>query len=181
MNSVDTSRRLTRVPCPGISDKLRRSAWLFVEAVFYRLSPVPLHGWRRFLLRCFGASVGSGSHPYPSARVWAPWNLAMGAGSCLGPKVICYSVAQVTLEPQSVVSQGAHLCSATHDHRDPDFPLVVGPITIGCEAWVAADAFVGPGVTIGARAVAGARAVVVKDVAPGLIVAGNPARVVSKR
>lgn len=105
----------------------------------------------------------------------------MGAQSCLGPRVICYNVGQVNLGPDAIVSQGAHLCAATHDHRDPAFPLVIGVIDIGAAAWIAAEAFVGPGVHIGERAMACARAVVVKDVAAHEVVAGNPARAIATR
>jgi putative colanic acid biosynthesis acetyltransferase WcaF len=154
---------------------------MLVQATLFRWSPVPLHGWRRFLLRVFGAEVGLGAAPYPSARIWAPWNLRMKPRSCLGPQVICYSAALVTIGADAIVSQHAHLCAATHDHRDPAFPLVVGPIEVGDGAWVAADAFVGPGVKIGSRAVVAARTVVVRDVAEGMVVAGNPARTVGTR
>ena len=85
------------------------------------------------------------------------------------------------LGADAVVSQGAHLCAATHDYQDPAFPLVVGDIEVGAGAWVAADAFVGPGVAIGDRAVVGARAVVVKDVEASRVVVGNPARPVGVR
>jgi putative colanic acid biosynthesis acetyltransferase WcaF len=60
-------------------------------------------------------------------------------------------------------------------------PLVKLPINIGDWAWVAADAFVGPGVTIGRGAVVGARSVVVRDVPPDVVVAGNPARILGPR
>lgn len=168
--------RLRPVPPPTNSDKVRRLLWSFIEATVYQWSPVPLHGWRRLLLRFFGARIGLGAHVYPSARIWAPWNLEMGTRSCLGPRCICYAVGRVRLGTGALVSQGAHLCGATHDHRDPAFPLVIGDIELGTGAWVAADAFVGPGVKIGDRAVVGARAVVFKDVEAGWVVVGNPAR-----
>jgi len=173
--------RLHRMPAPSLADKVRRVLWLCVEASLYRCSPTPLHAWRRFLLRLFGASIGPGAHPYPGARIWAPWNLSMEADSCLGPRVICYSVSKITLGAGSVVSQGAHLCAASHDFRDAGFPLTGGAIHIGPGAWIAADAFVGPGVNIGQGAVLGARAVAMKDVAPQAIVVGNPARHVGER
>jgi putative colanic acid biosynthesis acetyltransferase WcaF len=122
-----------------------------------------------------------GVHPYPSARIWAPWNLKLGPYSCIGPRVICYSVGLIELGSHAIISQGVHLCAASHDHRDPEFPLVVGSIRIADHAWVAADAFVGPGVIIMDRAVVGARAVVTKHVAPGTVVVGNPARAVGIR
>lgn len=174
-------QRLRHHSSPSVGDKLRRLAWAIVQATAYRWSPVPMHGWRCFLLCAFGADVAADAHPYPSARIWAPWNLRMEPQSCLGPFVNCYSVATVALRAGAIVSQHAHLCAATHDHRDPAFPLVVGAIEIGEGAWVAAGAFVGPGVSIAPFAVVAARAVVVKDVAQGVIVAGNPARPVGTR
>lgn len=172
---------LRRAPPPSRGHKLRRLVWIAVQNTAFRWSPVPLHAWRRSLLRLFGAKVRSGAHPYPDAVIWAPWNLVMETNSCLGPRVMCYSAGIVHLGESAVVSQGAHLCGATHDHRDPTFPLVIGNIVIGANAWVAADAFIGPGVTVGPGAVVGARSVAVRDVPPGAIVAGNPATVVSKR
>jgi putative colanic acid biosynthesis acetyltransferase WcaF len=173
--------RVRSVPPPSGLDKLRRLLWGMVQATLYRWSPVAFHGWRRLLLRLFGANVGTGAHPYPSARIWAPWNLEMGDRSCLGPRSICYTVGRVRLGADAIVSQGAHLCAATHDHRDPTFPLVVGDIKVGAGAWVAADAFIGPGVAIGDGAVVGARAVVVKDVEACRVVVGNPARFIGVR
>jgi len=165
----------------GLANRFGRVAWQVVWATLYRYSPTPLHGWRRFLLRCFAAKVRRGAHPYPRARIWAPWNLIMGEHSGLANDVDCYSVAPVTIGEFATVSQHAHLCAATHDYDDPEFHLVPKSITIGARAWVAAGAFVGPGVTIGEGAVVGARGVVVKDVPPWTVVAGNPARVIKQR
>ena len=49
------------------------------------------------------------------------------------------------------------------------------------KAWVAAEAFVGPGVTIGEGAVVGARAAVFKNVTPWTVVGGNPAKYIKDR
>lgn len=176
---VDAWIRLQVVPPPNLKDKLRRLVWGSIQGTFYRWSPTPMHAWRCAILRLFGAQIGRDAHPYPDARIWAPWNLEMGPGSCLGPRSICYSVGRIRLGRDAVVSQGAHLCAATHDHRDAGFPLVAGGIEIGDGAWVAADAFIGPGVTVGEGAVVGARGVVMKDVVPDAVVVGNPARAVS--
>ncbi len=161
-------------------NRARRVLWGAVWRLAYRPSPRLLHGWRRFLLRLFGADIEDGAHPYPSARIWAPWNLTMGEGSCLGDHVRCYSVDRVTLEPYATVSQYSFLCTASHDYRVDGMPLITGPITIGRHAWVAADAFIGPGVRVGERAVVGARASVFRHVDPWTVVGGNPARVIRK-
>lgn len=79
------------------------------------------------------------------------------------------------------ISQYSFLCTASHDIADPHLRLIHAPIRIDDAAWVAADAFVGPGVHIGAGAVVGARASVFKDVDPWTVVCGNPARLLKKR
>lgn len=165
----------------SVTNRVCRLIWSVVWCLLYRPSPSAFHGWRRFLLRCFGAKVGRGAHPYPSAKIWAPWQLVMGDHSCLGPGVDCYNVARITLGEFAIVSQRSFLCSATHDYSDQAFPLVTKPITIQTRAWVAAEAFVGPGVTVGQGAVVGARACVTKDVQDWMVVAGNPARVIKRR
>lgn len=162
-------------------NRVARVAWALVYALCYRPSPVLLHGWRRFLLRCFGASIGPGAHPYPSVRIWAPWNLTMERDSCLGHRVDCYSVAPIRIGEGAVVSQDVHLCTASHDYRDAAFPLISAPIVVGPLAWVAAAAFVGPGVTVGDGAVVGAASVVFRDVEPWTVVAGNPACSIKRR
>ena len=165
----------------SLTNRASRTAWVALWLIFARSTPRFLHGWRSLLLRLCGAAVGQGAHPYPSCRIWAPWNLQMGEHSCLAERVDCYSVDKITLGAFSVVSQDAVLCTATHDYNLPDFPIVTRPIEVGAHAWVAAGAFIGPGVTIGEGAVVGARAVVFKDVPAWTIVAGNPARWIGNR
>jgi putative colanic acid biosynthesis acetyltransferase WcaF len=155
--------------------------WNIVWTLLYRTSPTPLHWWRRMLLRAFGASIDGGAHPYPRARIWAPWNLRMGLNSCLADDVDCYCVAAVTLGRHATVSQYTYLCSASHDYTQLAMPLVVAPINIEDEAWVAADVFIGPGVTVGHGAVVGARSTVIDDVAAWHVVAGSPPRQLGTR
>jgi putative colanic acid biosynthesis acetyltransferase WcaF len=128
----------------------------------------------------FGAKIARDAYAHPSVKIWAPWNLEMGSLSCLGPHVDCYCVDKVVIGSRATVSQYSFLCTATHDYRDPRMPLVTAPIMIGERAWVAADAFIGPGVTIGEGAVVGARASVFRNVDPWTVVGGNPARIIKK-
>ncbi len=95
--------------------------------------------------------------------------------SCLANYVDCYCVAPIRLGAHATVSQYSYLCAASHDYRNIDMPLVVAPIVIEAEAWVAADVFVGPGVKIGEGAVVGARSTVIHDVEAWSVVAGSPA------
>lgn len=178
---MTTTRQAPQRTVLTMRNRIARVLWRAVWATAYRWSPTPLHGWRRLLLRLFGAEIGAGAHPYPRARIWAPWNLTMGAHSSLANDVDCYSVAPVRLGDHVTVSQYSFLCTAGHDYRDVTMPLISAPIVIGRRAWIAADCFVGPGVTIGEGAVVGARSTVIHDVGPWLVVAGHPAQPRGKR
>jgi putative colanic acid biosynthesis acetyltransferase WcaF len=165
-----------------LSSKLLRVIWNFVWLFLFRPTPRGmLYGWRRFLLRIFGAKIGKGANILPSCKVWAPWNLTVGDFSCLSEDVDCYAVDKITIGAQAVISQEAFLCCASHDISSPIMELTCKPVVIGDNAWVAARAFVAPGVTVGEGAVVAACAVVTEDVAPWSVVAGNPARFIKKR
>lgn len=172
---------LTVQPPPGRANKAARAVWSVVWLLLYRPSPRPFHGWRRMLLRLFGAKVGTGALAYPSATIWAPWNLTLDAGATLGDQVDCYNVAHVRLGAGAVVSQRAYLCTASRDVDTPGKPLMTAPIVLAGDAWVAAEAYIAPGVTVGEGGVAAARAVVTRDIAPWTVVAGNPARLIRQR
>ncbi|HEY6008458.1 MAG TPA: hypothetical protein VIU40_09070 [Geobacteraceae bacterium] len=118
---------------------------------------------------------------YPSTRIYFPWNLSVGDWSAIGEEALIYNLGRVTIGERVTISHRAHLCAGTHDYTRPDLPLLRPGITIGDEAWVCTEAFIGPGVSVGAGAVVGARAVVVKDVAAWSVVAGNPARFIKQR
>lgn len=133
------------------------------------------------MLCAFGARVARGAHIYPSTKIWAPWNLDVREGGCLGPFVDCYNVASVFIGSDAIVSQYSYLCTATHDYTDASFPLTSSPIRIETKAWIAADVFVGPGVHVGEGAVVGARSSVFRDIPPWTVAVGSPARPVRHR
>ena len=171
---------LQQLDRPSGLNKLARLAWLTGYFLLFRFTPTPLHGWRRQILRLFGAKIGSGAVIYPSARIWAPWNLEVEADATVGWDCELYNVAFIRIGRQAIVSQHAYVCSATHDLRN-EFQLLAAPINIGTNAWIAAGAFVGPGVTVGEGAVVGAQCVVTRPVEDWSIVVGNPARTVGTR
>jgi len=177
-NTVDLS--VCRSP-HSLKNRILRVLWSWVWLLLYRPSPTLCHGWRRMLLRLFGARIGKGVHVYPSSKIWAPWNLVMDNHSCLAESVDCYCVDKIHLGAHATVSQYSYLCSASHDYTRPTMPLTTAPILIGSGAWIAADAFIGPGVTIGEGAIVGVRSTVLKDVEPWTVVAGIPARKIKDR
>ncbi len=165
----------------GLGNRFGRAAWGLVYVLLFRPSPRILHGWRNLLLRLFGAKLHRTARVYPRVRVWAPWNLTMADHSCLGDDVDCYCVAPVTIGASTTVSQYCYLCAATHDHEDPEHPLVPKPITIGARCWLAADVFVAPGVTIADGTVVGARSAVFSDLPEWVMAMGTPAKPVGER
>ena len=182
MNSPANKVDISHCPSPhSLRSRLARVGWNWVWTFLYRPSPRPFHGWRRFLLRCFGAKIGRGVHAYPAAKIWAPWNLEMGDYSCLSQNVDCYCVAKIKIGAHATVSQYSFLCAASHDVERPHMPLIMAPITIADGAWIAADVFIGPGVTVGEGAVVGARSSVFRSVEPWSVVVGNPARFLEPR
>lgn len=168
-------------PSFSLSHRLFRLVWNVTWALLGSWTPVPLYGWRRFVLRCFGARLASTARVYPKTTIWYPPNLIMGHHSVMGPGVICYNMDRISIGDYAIISQRAHLCGGTHDPDDPHFQLQPKPIAIENKAWVATEAFVGPGVTVGQGAVLGARAVTVKNLAPWSINAGNPAKRIRDR
>jgi len=133
------------------------------------------------MLRAFGAKIGKQVHIYPTVKIAMPWNLEVGHFSAIGDHAIVYCLGQVFLGERVTISQYAHLCAGTHDYTDATLPLIKSPICIEDDAWICADAFVGPGITIGQAAVVGARSVAFKNVPKNTVVAGNPAVEKKKR
>ena len=163
------------------AEVLRRWVWLAVQSTLFRWSPRPLHGFRAALLRLFGADISGPVVIFPTARIIYPWKLSLAPRSMVGPHVNLYNLAPIRLETGANLSQFCHLCAGSHDFARWSMPLVTGPITIGRNAWLGADVFVGPGVTIGELAVIGARAVVVGDQPPRQVCVGSPCRPIRAR
>jgi len=159
----------------SFADKLRRYLWSLVQASLFQFSPQRAFAWRRFLLELFGAKLESTSYVYPSTKIRDPRYLQVGCHSAIGPGVEVYSVDRIVIGNHCTVSMQAFLCTGSHDLADPHMQLTHAPIIIEDGAWVCARAFVGPGVRIGQGAVVAACAVVVKDIDPWTVVAGNPA------
>lgn len=166
----------------SLKHQIDRMLWGWVWALCARWLPRSVgSGWKRFLLRLFGAQIAPTAVVYSSAKVYYPANLVMEAYSCLASEVDCYNVALIKIGANTTVSQGAYLCTASHDITDPLNHLITAPIIIEDQAWVGAKAFINMGVTIGQGAVVGATASVYKNVEPWTVVGGNPAKVIKKR
>jgi putative colanic acid biosynthesis acetyltransferase WcaF len=165
----------------GVGNRVARVLWGLTYVLLFRCSPRPLHRWRNWLLRLFGAKLHPTARVYSRARIWGPWNLTMAEYATISDDVDVYCVDSITLGAHATVSQYCYLCGATHEFEDVHFPLVPRPIAIGRRAWLAADVFVAPGITIGEGTVVAARSSVVKDLPPWVVAMGTPAQPVRPR
>ena len=155
--------------------------WWLVQSLLFHPSPQVFYGWRRFLLRLFGGRIGKGVLIRPSATITYPWKVTIGDWSWVGDQATLYSLGEITIGDNAVISQHSYLCAASHDYARPTFDLYAKAIRVEPEAWIAAHVFVGPGVTVGRGAVVGACSVVLEDVPAGMICAGHPMKVLRPR
>jgi len=155
--------------------------WWIVQDTLFRWSPQFMYGWRRFLLRLFGAKVGKKVLIRPTAKVTFPWKVRIGDYSWIGDDVVLYSLGEIEIGDNVVISQRSYICTGSHDYTKVDFPIFAKKVVIEDEVWLATDVFVAPGVKIGRGTVVGARSSVFKDLPPGKVCIGNPAKPVKDR
>ena len=162
--------------------KLKRLIWTLVWGVFASWMPYYVgKSWRILLVRLFGLKYNYGIAIYPTARIWAPWNVEMGAHVAIDDRVNLYSADKIIIGTKVAISREAFICTASHDITKPNRPLVTAPIKIEDGVWIGARAIVLPGVTIGEGAVVAAGSVVTRNVDPWSVVGGNPAKVLKTR
>lgn len=155
--------------------------WWMIQATLFRLSPQFMYGWRRFLLRLFGAKVGKKVIVRPTVRITYPWKVSIGDYSWIGDDVVLYSLGEIEIGNHVVISQKAYLCTGSHDYKEEDFPIFAKKIKIKDECWLATDVFVAPGITIDHGTVIGARSSVYSDMPAYKVCIGNPAKVTQDR
>ncbi len=155
--------------------------WWAVQAIVFKPLPQICYPLRRFILRAFGARIGRGVRIRPGVEVTYPWKVSIGENSWIGDNVTLYSLGEISVGHNTVVSQNSYVCAADHDYTDPAFPIRARPVTIEDEVWIASDVWVGPGVTIGAGAVVGARSTVTRDQPRAMVCAGSPCKPIKPR
>lgn len=175
------ARPLEGGPAFSLTNRISRVLWRGTWLLLARWTPPPFHPWRALLLRAFGAHIGKGVQLYSSVRVWLPANLEIGDNCMIGPNVQLYNQGRIAIGARTIISQGAYVCASTHDISDYHFQLQLRPIAIGSQCWIAADAFVGPGVTMQDRAVLAARGALFTNAEEDGVYRGNPAEFIKKR
>lgn len=159
--------------------KFLRMSWFLLGFVFYLPKQFSLA--RVLLLRLYGAKIGKACLVCANVKIWMPWNLELGDYVAIGKGVEIYNFGKVSIGNQSLISQRSFLCTASHDYTHPHYPLIWKNIEIGSQCWLAAEAYVGPGVKIGDGSIIGARSVVTKNIPDWQVCAGNPCKIIKER
>ena len=155
--------------------------WWIVQTMLFSTSPQIMFGWRRFLLRCFGAKIGKKVLIRPSVKTTYPWNLSIGDYSWIGDEVVLYSLGEIEIGYHTVISQRSYICTASHKYNVPEFSIYSEKVSIGAQCWLAADVYVAPGLTIEDGVVVGARSTVLSDLKGYKVYAGSPVKCIKDR
>lgn len=161
--------------------KLVRVIWHFINALFFASALLPSYRLKRSLLRLFGAKIGRNVVIKPGVSVKAPWMLEIGDNTWVGEKAWIDCLGPVKIGANCCISQGAYLCTGSHDYREPTFDLIIRPIVIEDGAWIACRATVTQGVTVGTHAVLAAGSTLSHDAEAWMIYRGTPATPVKRR
>ena len=155
--------------------------WWLVQSILFSNSPQFMYGFRRFLLRLFDAKIGKNVIIRPTAKITYPWKISIGDFSMIGDDVVLYSLGEIEIGKNVVISQKSYICAASHDYLKSDFPIFAKKVTIEDQCWLATDVFVAPGITIGKGTVVGSRSSVYKDLPSNKVCIGNPAKIIRER
>lgn len=153
----------------------KEALWVLIKLIFF-LNPWPWPSMLRVaFLRLFGAKIGDRVVIRAGVNITFPWRLTLGDDVWIGDEVFILSLAPVLIESDVCISHRAFLCTGSHRFKSAGFNLITKPIKINRGSWVAAQAFIAPGIEIGLDSMVCAGSVVLENVPPGTMVRGNPA------
>ena len=161
--------------------KVTTQIWWIVQSTLFSWSPQFFFGWRRILLRSFGAKIGKDVKIRSSAKITYPWNLTVGDYSWIGDECVLYNLAQITIGDNAVISHKSYLNTGGHRYDKVSYDIFAEPVVIGDECWITTDVYVAAGITIGKGTIVGARSSVLKDLPGGMICVGTPAKPIKER
>jgi maltose O-acetyltransferase len=135
---------------------------------------------RARLLRLLLGDVGEGVVIQPTFRCDYGSNISIGAGTFVNYDCVLLDVVPIRIGAACQIATRVQLLAATHP-VDPEARRAGwesgSPITIGDNVWLGGGVIVCPGVSIGDDTVVGAGSVVTRDLPPGVVAFGNPARI----
>jgi len=169
---IDLTSYDNRSYVPGRSLFIR-TLWYFISLAVFESGWIPLSRPKRWLLRLFGASIGSGLVIKPHVWIKYPWRLVVGDHCWIGQGASIDNLADVQLGNHVCLSQQVYICTGSHDYRRPSFDLITRPVKLGNGVWLGARALILGGVSVGANAVVAAGSIVVRNVPAGTLMVGH--------
>jgi len=159
---------------PG-GNAVKRVLWFYLNALFFKTSLVPSSGFKRFLLRLFGAKVGKNVIVKPGVNIKYPWHLTIGNYTWIGENVWIDSLVPVTIGSNVCISQGAMILTGSHNYKKTSFNLVTKSVALEDGVWIGACAIINAGVIAGTHSVLTGGSVANKNLDPWSVYQGNPA------
>lgn len=179
MNKADLSQFNNSWYQPG-GNPIKRFLWYFTNIVWFN-SGFPVSGIKVFMLRLFGAKIGSGVVIKPRVNIKYPWKLTVGDHVWIGENVWIDNLGEVTIGNNVCLSQGAFLLCGNHDYKKSSFDLMVGDIVLEEGVWIGAKAVVCPGIKCASHSVLSVGSVATTNLEAYKIYQGNPAQFIRER
>jgi len=147
-------------------------------------APIRVRGWPKLVRRHGTIGIGERTTLWPGVKLTAlgrdrdrPARLTIGSRCSIGDRTQIHCCQEVRIGDYVLISWDANILE-NNFHTTTDGGIVSAPVTIEDRVWIGCRALILSGVTVGAGSVIAAGAVVTKDVPPGSLVAGNPAKVI---
>ncbi len=154
---------------------LKRTLWVFVNALFFNNDFSVINGLKIYILRLFGAKIGLNVTIKPSVSIKYPWFLSVGNHVWIGENVWIDNLVEVVIGDNVCLSQGAMLLTGNHNYSKKTFDLMVGKIHLQDGSWIGARSVVCPNVTLHSHSVLAVGSVATKNLDAYAIYQGNPA------
>lgn len=180
MQKTDLSSYNNHPYSPGGS-ALKRFLWYYTNIFFFKSGLFPFYAFKIFLLRMFGAKIGSGVEIKPCVNIKYPWLLTIGNNVWIGENVWIDDLVMITIGSDVCLSQGATLLTGSHNYKKTTFDLITGHVVLEDGVWIGAGAIVNLGVTACSHAVLSSGSVATKNLETWSVYQGNPAVKVRNR
>ena len=180
MQKTDLSSYNNHPYHPGGS-ALKRFLWYYTNIFFFKSGLFPFYTIKVFLLRIFGAKIGSKVEIKPCVNIKYPWQLTIGNNVWIGENVWIDSLVMITIGSNVCLSQGATLLTGSHNYKKSTFDLMTGNVILEDGVWIGAGAIVNLGVTASSHAVLSSGSVATKNLEAWSVYQGNPAIKVRNR